>query len=74
MTEETTQLDDQQFIKECLETRRELCRLQPSSLRIINDYTLVEDFVILYDQLLDRVATSCGINIYDPNNEPELRF
>jgi tRNA threonylcarbamoyladenosine modification (KEOPS) complex Cgi121 subunit len=62
--------DNIDFINECIETRKEVSTIQASSFHIINDYLKLEDFAIMYDQLLERTAAQYGIDIYEKQECP----
>lgn len=68
--------EHEEFINACLATRQEMGRLETSSLKILNDYCLIEDFVIMYDQLLERLAEEYGIKIFEDTacNASDLPF
>ena len=55
--------ENKAFIAECVATRLLMNTLHPMDLGIIDAYVKIEDFTIMYDQMLERLADEYGIEI-----------
>lgn len=63
------------FIADCIATRQRFSSIHPLDLQIIDDYVKIEDFAIMYDQLLERLAEQYGIPLpCEPIYDDELPF
>lgn len=65
------QIELVEFLHACMETRKLMSTIHPQDLKIIDQYILIEDFSIMYDQLLERLADQHGIDIFDKSNKSD---
>ena len=65
------QIELVEFLHECMETRKKMSSIHPQDLKIIDQYILIEDFAIMYDQLLERLAAEHGIDIFGKSNSSD---
>jgi len=62
------------FLLECMETRKLMASIHPQDLKIIDQYIKLEDFTIMYDQMLERLAEEYMVDIFQGRKDDDLPF